>query len=82
MDPPFTKCIYLGYGECLFHTAQRREKSWSFKVPEIVDCFMGNVIKIVNMSSTAYVRTKSLKLKLLPAGEEGTKDQVTEFSIP
>ena len=34
------------------------------------------------MSSTAYVRTKSLKLKLLPAGEEGTKDQVTEFSFP
>ena len=28
------------------------------------------------MSSTANVRTKSLKLKLLPAGEDGAKDQV------
>ena len=34
------------------------------------------------MSSTANVRTKSLKLKLLPAGEEGAKDQVNEFSDP
>ena len=34
------------------------------------------------MSSTANVRTKSLKLKLLPAGEDGAKDQVTQFTNP
>ena len=34
------------------------------------------------MSSTANVRTKSLKLKLLPAGDEGAKDQVTKFTNP
>ena len=28
-----------------------------------------------------HARNKSLKLKLVPAGEEGTKDQVTNIQI-